>query len=141
MLKSQSVFFDPGTIAFNHAAHLSDYILGPNGRVKLECGDCHRPSAEANGPWKYSAPGLKLVSAAGNAGQGMHQKAAGVGEGDDEAKHQRRRQQIPAAGQQAACFNRDGRQDFHVRRASRAKGVETIMGVPDRRVRAAWQPI
>ena len=63
---------DPGTIAFNHAAHLSDYILGPTGRVKLECGDCHRPSAEANGPWKYSLPGLKLISAGANRAQIAH---------------------------------------------------------------------
>lgn len=63
---------DPGTIAFNHAAHLSDYILGPNGRVKLECGDCHRPSSEASGPWKYSASGLKLVAAADSTGQVVH---------------------------------------------------------------------
>ena len=47
----------------------------------------------------------------------MHQKAADIGEGDDEAQHQNRRQQVPAAGQQAACFDRDGRQDFHVRQA------------------------
>ena len=33
------------------------------------------------------------------------------------AQHQNRRQQVPAAGQQAACFDRDGRQDFHVRQA------------------------
>jgi len=54
----------------------------------------------------------------------MHQIAAGVGEGDDEAKHQYRRQQVPTAGQQAACFDRDGRQDFHVQRASKA-GLST----------------
>ncbi|HEV2114310.1 MAG TPA: cytochrome c3 family protein [Terriglobales bacterium] len=63
---------DPGTIAFNHAAHLSDYILGPNGRVKLECDDCHRPTPEAGGPWKYSLPGLKLALAAESAGQIVH---------------------------------------------------------------------
>lgn len=63
---------DPGTIAFNHSAHLSDYILGPSGRVKLECGDCHRPTAEASGPWKYSLPGLKSTPAAEPAEQIVH---------------------------------------------------------------------
>jgi len=47
---------DPGTIALNHAVHMSDHIVGPNGHnVRLECTDCHRPWEEANGPWKYSS--------------------------------------------------------------------------------------
>ena len=48
-------FRDPGTIAFNHAAHLSNIIRGPNGRVQLECSDCHRPLGEPGG-WKYGEP-------------------------------------------------------------------------------------
>lgn len=46
---------DPGTIAFNHAAHLGHSIQGPHGNVKLDCSDCHRPFAEAAEPWKYGA--------------------------------------------------------------------------------------
>lgn len=55
---------DPGTIALNHAAHLGDAILGPNGRVKLECSDCHRTEREdATAAWKYGEPQLRQAAA------------------------------------------------------------------------------
>jgi hypothetical protein len=43
---------DPSTIKFNHAVHLKHNLRGPNGLVKLDCQDCHRPAA-ANTKWKY----------------------------------------------------------------------------------------
>jgi hypothetical protein len=33
---------DPTTIEFNHAVHMQANLTGPNGRVQLVCGDCHR---------------------------------------------------------------------------------------------------
>lgn len=47
---------DPGTIKLSHVAHLKAKLLGPNGPVQLDCGDCHRPNA-ANASWRFgSAP-------------------------------------------------------------------------------------
>lgn len=46
---------DPGTIKFNHAAHLHPELRGPGGPnqlVRLECGDCHRASGVTE-PWPY----------------------------------------------------------------------------------------
>jgi hypothetical protein len=45
---------DPGTIKLNHAVHMKAIRRGPNGPiVQLECGDCHRPSAQS-APWPYA---------------------------------------------------------------------------------------
>jgi len=69
-------FKNPSTIAFNHAAHMGDSIMGPSGRVKLECSDCHRPAAEAGGPWKYADLHLQLAAAtASGPGEVMHPDA------------------------------------------------------------------
>jgi hypothetical protein len=49
VLRSGAV--DPTTIQFNHALHMQSNLTGPNGRVQLVCGDCHRlgsvPSTDA----------------------------------------------------------------------------------------------
>jgi predicted CXXCH cytochrome family protein len=38
---------DPGTIKVNHAIHMKSIRRGPNGpSVQLECGDCHRATAD-----------------------------------------------------------------------------------------------
>jgi hypothetical protein len=48
---------DPGKIAFNHAVHMKANLLGPPGtHVDLECTDCHRSTAEADGPWRFGSP-------------------------------------------------------------------------------------
>jgi hypothetical protein len=50
--------------------------MGPAGRVKLECSDCHRPVAEAGGPWKYADPHLQLTAASGSdSGELLHPDA------------------------------------------------------------------
>ena len=50
-------FTDPGTIRFNHAAHLVANLIGPGGRrVQLACNDCHRPGAP-RGSWPYGEIG------------------------------------------------------------------------------------
>jgi hypothetical protein len=41
-------------ITFSHRVHRGDSIRGPQGPVKLQCDDCHRPQAEINGPWQYA---------------------------------------------------------------------------------------
>jgi hypothetical protein len=43
---------DPGTIKFNHAAHLRPDLRGPKSAVQLDCGDCHGPSA-ARADWRF----------------------------------------------------------------------------------------
>ncbi len=61
---------DPGTISLNHAAHMGDAILGPNGRVKLECSDCHRTAMEeATIGWKYGEAQLRPAAASATAGE------------------------------------------------------------------------
>jgi hypothetical protein len=45
---------DPGTIKLNHALHMKAIRRGPNGpTVRLECGDCHRPSLTGDAHWEY----------------------------------------------------------------------------------------
>jgi hypothetical protein len=39
---------DPTTIQFNHALHMQPNLTGPNGRIQLVCGDCHRLATAAN---------------------------------------------------------------------------------------------
>ena len=51
--------------------------------------------------------------------QRLDHGAAGIREQHDEAEHQYGRQQIPGAGQQATSLDRDGRQDLHIRQASK----------------------
>ena len=47
---------DPGTIKFNHNAHLANPIVGPDGKkVELQCGDCHRAAPDLRAEWKYGA--------------------------------------------------------------------------------------
>jgi transcription elongation factor Elf1 len=65
---------DPGTIRVNHALHMKPIRSSPNGpNVQLECGDCHRTSADAMASsataggrgvsaWKYAD--AKYVAAA-----------------------------------------------------------------------------
>lgn len=45
---------DPGTISFNHYLHVHTEIVGPKGRVKLVCDDCHRTPADSSRPWRFS---------------------------------------------------------------------------------------
>jgi hypothetical protein len=49
-------------ITFSHHEHRGDSILGPQGRVKLQCDDCHRPQAEINGPWQYADPQTRAAA-------------------------------------------------------------------------------
>jgi hypothetical protein len=51
---------DPGTVRLNHEAHMRAGISGPNGEVRMQCQDCHRPAADAAQPWPYS---LRTVDA------------------------------------------------------------------------------
>jgi hypothetical protein len=68
-------FKDPGSIKFDHAVHLQENLLGPNGRrVQLACNDCHRPGA-ARGSWPYGAPGIETVTFAGGAQFSLASKA------------------------------------------------------------------
>jgi hypothetical protein len=56
---------DPGTINFNHHAHLQNTIRGPLGAVQLVCNDCHRPTnmqTIAQGPWPYSVATVQPAS-------------------------------------------------------------------------------
>ena len=50
---------DPGKVAFNHAVHMKAGLIGAPGvhqeRVQLECSDCHRPTSEAAGPWRFGS--------------------------------------------------------------------------------------
>ncbi len=58
-------FADPGTIKFNHSAHLVTSLIGPGGRrVQLACNDCHRPGAP-RGSWPYGQPGVQDVTFSG----------------------------------------------------------------------------
>lgn len=45
---------DPGTVAFNHELHLKS-IQGPDGRVQLECSDCHRTAKDAGAKWEFAS--------------------------------------------------------------------------------------
>jgi hypothetical protein len=51
---------DPGTIKFNHNAHLAKEQRGPKGNVTLKCGDCHRPLGN-NEAWPYGTPVVQAV--------------------------------------------------------------------------------
>src|SRR3954468_2835423 len=57
---------DPGKVAFNHALHMKPELLGPPGKnqvhVQLECADCHRPTSDAQGPWRFGADKWRAVS-------------------------------------------------------------------------------
>jgi|HubBroStandDraft_6_1064221.scaffolds.fasta_scaffold66836_2 hypothetical protein len=53
-------FKDPGTIKFNHNAHLAKEQRGPKGNVQLVCGDCHRPLGN-NEAWPYGTPLVQAV--------------------------------------------------------------------------------
>ena len=44
---------DPGTVAFNHYVHLRADVVGPSGKVRLICDDCHRTPADSNRPWRF----------------------------------------------------------------------------------------
>jgi hypothetical protein len=46
---------DPGTIKFNHQAHLKKDLRGAAGNDQMKCDDCHRSSMDAR-PWPYSQP-------------------------------------------------------------------------------------
>ena len=57
---------DPGKVAFNHAVHMKAGLMGPPGknqRMDLECSDCHRSTAEADGPWRFGSPKWQQASA------------------------------------------------------------------------------
>lgn len=53
---------DPGAVKLNHVVHLKAKLLGPNGPVRLDCDDCHRP-ATSNAAWRFglARPANKLV--------------------------------------------------------------------------------
>lgn len=66
---------DPGTIKFNHSAHLVTSLIGPGGRrVQLACDDCHRPGAP-RGSWPYGVPGVENVTFYGGAQYASQQVA------------------------------------------------------------------
>jgi Cytochrome c7 and related cytochrome c len=45
---------DSGTIKLNHALHMTAIRRGPNGPIiRLNCGDCHRPSLTTDEHWEY----------------------------------------------------------------------------------------
>jgi hypothetical protein len=46
---------DPGTIKLNHAVHLKTNLAGPNGPVRLDCDDCHRPATSTDA-WRFGSP-------------------------------------------------------------------------------------
>jgi hypothetical protein len=46
-------FADPGTIKLNHYAHLQPNLQGPQSKVQMQCGDCHR-TAGREGKWPYA---------------------------------------------------------------------------------------
>ena len=55
---------DPGTIAFNHDAHLKAAVRGPHGQVDLKCNDCHRPAADTLAmEWPFSESSVPGASA------------------------------------------------------------------------------
>ncbi len=58
---------DLTTIAFNHSVHMKSGLLGPPGsktrNVDLECSDCHRPSGEQQGPWRFGSAQWQHASA------------------------------------------------------------------------------
>ena len=86
---------------FTSATSLAEPALSPDGTKLLRPGDRSRHDRQ-----RHLSP-----------------ESDDRGHQEDRPQHQNRRQQVPAAGQQAACFDRDGRQDFHVRRASKGESV------------------
>jgi hypothetical protein len=45
---------DPSTIKLDHAIHMKHNLAGPNGRVQLDCDDCHR-SATSTEAWRFGS--------------------------------------------------------------------------------------
>jgi Cytochrome c7 and related cytochrome c len=76
---------DPGTINFNHYAHLQPTVRGPRGTVQLVCDDCHRPTNTADS-WPYSVATVQPAS----------QQPVPVGVAD--AQQRKRRSVKPGAG-------------------------------------------
>lgn len=54
---------DPGTVALNHALHMKP-IDGPNGKVQMECFDCHRTKEDSTKPWRFAQAGFAPAPAA-----------------------------------------------------------------------------
>ncbi|MBV8514717.1 MAG: hypothetical protein JO260_05415, partial [Acidobacteria bacterium] len=52
---------DPGTINFDHSAHLKNTLRGPKGTVQLVCQDCHR-ATNISGPWPNSVAVVQPAS-------------------------------------------------------------------------------
>jgi len=52
----------PVTIKVNHYVHMKKDLLGPHGKVQLECKDCHRQPASREA-WKYASSEAMPVSA------------------------------------------------------------------------------
>jgi Cytochrome c7 and related cytochrome c len=75
---------DPGTISFDHSAHLKAMLRGPNGQVQLVCQDCHRPT-NISGPWPNSVASVEAAS----------QQPVTVGISDSQ---QRKRRSVEAGG-------------------------------------------
>jgi Cytochrome c7 and related cytochrome c len=75
---------DPGTINFDHSAHLKPTIRGPRGQVQLVCDDCHRPT-NTSGPWPNSVAVVQPAS----------QQPVIVGVSDSQ---QRKRRSVEAGG-------------------------------------------
>jgi cytochrome c5 len=53
---------DPVTIKVNHYVHMKKDLLGPHGKVQLECKDCHRQPGSREA-WKYGSSEALPVSA------------------------------------------------------------------------------
>jgi hypothetical protein len=51
---------DPGTIKFNHAAHLEKKVRAPKGMVQLVCNDCHRQAG--SGAWAYGTAAMQALT-------------------------------------------------------------------------------
>ena len=55
-------FHSVQAIRFSHAEHMKAGLLGPHGKVNMQCSDCHRPEADKGDAWPYgsaSAPRLE----------------------------------------------------------------------------------
>jgi hypothetical protein len=75
---------DPGTINFDHSAHLKATLRGPKGQVQLACQDCHRPT-NISGPWPNSVASVEAAV----------QQPVVVGVSDSQ---QRKRRSVEAGG-------------------------------------------
>jgi hypothetical protein len=71
----RSGFLNQSAITFSHRVHRGDSIRGPQGAVKLQCDDCHRPDAETAGPWAYADPSARFAAAPAGPGANFYMDA------------------------------------------------------------------